>query len=404
MRSLPTAGVAGAVLAALVLVAWPARPMLAVETTVVVQQGDTLTSIAAANGTSVEQLVTVNALPDPNRIVVGQLLRVVTAQPAPQPGSSGVAPVGVAVAPMERLHVVTAGEHLTAIASRYATSVPALVELNAISNPRLIMPGQTLRVPSVAAAVPPGTVLTGYAVNPGDTLIGIAAAHGTTVDTIAQANAIANPSHILAGTTLQVPVAAPVSVPPAAAAPQPAAPQPAPTGAPAADPAVPAAPAVLAAPAPAPASAGGVAPLPMPDWIARLAGERDGVRQLIAAEADRFAVPRGFALAVAWHESGWQQSVVSSAGAVGVMQLLPATGDWVSQSMLGEPVNIHDTASNVRAGVRLLRHYLDRYGGDRQLALAAYFQGQSGLDQYGIYEVSRPYIDSILVHERIFSG
>jgi hypothetical protein len=53
--------------------------------------------------------------------------------------------------------------------------------------------------------------------------------------------------------------------------------------------------------------------------------------------------------------------------------------------------------------VRLLRHYVDRYDGDRALVLAAYYQGQSAVDRNGIYAVTRPYIDSILVLERLFA-
>ncbi|HEX2194680.1 MAG TPA: lytic transglycosylase domain-containing protein, partial [Candidatus Limnocylindria bacterium] len=124
------------------------------------------------------------------------------------------------------------------------------------------------------------------------------------------------------------------------------------------------------------------------------AARRD-VGRLIVAQARRQRVPAAFALAVAWQESGWQTRVVSSAGAIGVMQMLPATGEWVGSTMLGRRVNLWDAADNVTAGVRLLRHYLDRYGGSRPLALAAYYQGQAAADRYGIFAISRPYIDSI---------
>jgi soluble lytic murein transglycosylase-like protein len=84
------------------------------------------------------------------------------------------------------------------------------------------------------------------------------------------------------------------------------------------------------------------------------------------------------------------------------MQLLPATADWVGATMLGERVNLWSTSSNVRAGVALLRHYLHHYAGSRRLALAAYYQGQAGTDRYGVYPVSEPYIDSILILEAMF--
>ena len=122
---------------------------------------------------------------------------------------------------------------------------------------------------------------------------------------------------------------------------------------------------------------------------------------LIADEARRAGVPVPLALAVAWQESGWRQRVVSSAGAVGVMQLLPSTAEWVADSMLHAPVDIHSTRSNVRGGVALLKHYLLRYRGDRRRALAAYYQGQGAVDHHGIFPVSRPYIASILLLEEL---
>jgi soluble lytic murein transglycosylase-like protein len=138
--------------------------------------------------------------------------------------------------------------------------------------------------------------------------------------------------------------------------------------------------------------------------MARLVEQRDWVRRIIVRAADRWDVPRAFALAVAWQESGWQQGVTSYAGAVGVMQLMPATADWVGQSMLGRRIDINATRSNVSAGVRLLKHYLQRYDGNRDLVLAAYYQGQTAVDRHGIYAVSRPYIASIRHLERLFGG
>jgi soluble lytic murein transglycosylase-like protein len=197
----------------------------------------------------------------------------------------------------------------------------------------------------------------------GENLTRIAKHYGVTVAAIVQANGIANPSRIFGGQRLTIPgVAA------------------------------------------APAAQAAAPPGSMPAWMAGKVAERDAVRQLIVEEANRYGVPVPFALAVAWQESGWQQGVVSSAGAVGVMQLMPSTAVWVGEAMLGEPVVIDDTRHNVRGGVRLLKHYLDRYEGDRDRVLAAYYQGQVAVDRHGIYPVSRPYITSIKTLERLFGG
>jgi soluble lytic murein transglycosylase-like protein len=85
------------------------------------------------------------------------------------------------------------------------------------------------------------------------------------------------------------------------------------------------------------------------------------------------------------------------------MQLTPATADWVATTMLGHRVHLFDARSNVHAGVRLLRHYLDRYHGDRALVLAAYYQGQTAADRHGVYRISRAYIASVLALEWLFS-
>jgi soluble lytic murein transglycosylase-like protein len=141
----------------------------------------------------------------------------------------------------------------------------------------------------------------------------------------------------------------------------------------------------------------------MPASMAALVARRDAVRQVIVEEARGFGVPEAFALAVAWQESGWQQDVVSQAGAIGVMQLLPTTAEWVGEAMLGATIDPSDLRQNVRGGVRLLAHYLDRYDGDRDRVLAAYYQGQTAVDRHGIYHVTRPYIASIALLEAMFT-
>ncbi|HET6744373.1 MAG TPA: transglycosylase SLT domain-containing protein, partial [Candidatus Limnocylindria bacterium] len=245
--------------------------------------------------------------------------------------------------------------------------IEALARRNHLSDPSRIYVGQVLRVSdgkNRSATRSPrenGPAFRNHTVRVGETLSGIAMQSRVSADAIVRANSIANPSFIRAGDTLRIPGRGPAR-----------------------------------------STRGQGAPRAMPSSMAALVAQRDGIRQLIVAEARRQHVPRPFALAVAWQESGWQAGVVSSAGAIGVMQLLPSTADWVSATMLGHSVNLWDARSNVRAGVRLLRHYLDRYSGSRLLALAAYYQGQAGTDRHGIYAVSRPYIDSILLLQEMF--
>lgn len=277
--------------------------------------------------------------------------------------------------------IVKGGDTLTGISKRQGVAISDIVALNGLADANRIYVGQRLRMvaptPAPAAGSPPGPAAPAptaaahvHTVARGESLWTIARRYGVSVSAIVGANAIANPSRIYGGQQLTIPGGAPATP--------------------------------VAAPA-APASAAPAAPA-MPASMAARVAARDAVRQLIVTEAQRFGVPPALALAVAWQESGWRQQVVSSAGAVGIMQLMPATAAWVGEAMLGTPVDIHDPTHNARAGVRLLAHYLQRYDGDRDLVLAAYYQGQYATDRHGIYAVTRPYIASIRVLEVLFGG
>ncbi|MGH3132084.1 MAG: lytic transglycosylase domain-containing protein, partial [Gaiellaceae bacterium] len=99
--------------------------------------------------------------------------------------------------------------------------------------------------------------------------------------------------------------------------------------------------------------------------------------------------------ALAWQESGYQQHLVSSAGALGVMQVTPATWDFVETVLIGR--SIPRTADgNIRVGVAFLAHLLRSFKGDERLALGAYYQGARSVRQRGLLRETRLYVANVL--------
>ena len=97
-------------------------------------------------------------------------------------------------------HVVRSGETLSDIASDHGTTVRALVESNGLSDPNLIVAGQTLEIPGGSG----GSSATTYVVENGDTLGAIARKFGTTVRALVEANGITNPNLIRTGSELAI--------------------------------------------------------------------------------------------------------------------------------------------------------------------------------------------------------
>jgi len=118
---------------------------------------------------------------------------------------------------------------------------------------------------------------------------------------------------------------------------------------------------------------------------------RDAVRAALDYWSGVYGVDPKLARALAWMESGFQQDVVSSVGAIGVMQLLPETWEFVDTVLLGVRTP-RDYQGNVRAGVRYLRWQLDYFGGDVRLALAGWYQGARAVREVGLYDDTRLFV------------
>jgi soluble lytic murein transglycosylase-like protein len=109
--------------------------------------------------------------------------------------------------------------------------------------------------------------------------------------------------------------------------------------------------------------------------------------------------------AIAGQESGFNNDLVSSADARGVMQILPGTWQWIQHSLdTGPPLASASAADNVRGGVLMLHSLLDATGGDPAMAAAGYFQGLPSVQQNGIYRDTQQYVQNVLALERQFGG
>ncbi len=114
--------------------------------------------------------------------------------------------------------------------------------------------------------------------------------------------------------------------------------------------------------------------------------------EMLKAASHASALPLKFLQTVANAESGLQTEAVSPKGAVGLMQLMPATA-----AQLGVHEGI--PAENALGGARYLRELLLRYKGDARLALAAYNAGPAAVERYrGVppYPETIAYVNKIL--------
>jgi soluble lytic murein transglycosylase-like protein len=123
----------------------------------------------------------------------------------------------------------------------------------------------------------------------------------------------------------------------------------------------------------------------------RTVGER--FEPFVLEHAARHHVRPDLVRAVIQVESGFNPRARSPKGAMGLMQLMPATA-----LALGVR-NPYDPEDNIRGGTAYLRQLLDRYDGDEQLALAAYNAGSGAVDKYGRavppYRETRDYVKRV---------
>jgi N-acetylmuramoyl-L-alanine amidase len=285
-------------------------------------------------------------------------------------------------------HVVAPGESLYAVAAADGLSVDQLAAANGLSADSQLTAGSTLAIPpqtgdavptssasvstsdTSAPAQTPATSASsggGYVVQPGDTLSAIAARYGVSVGDLAAANGLDAAGILPAGATLSVSggsssSAADVSTSPATST-------------------------------DSASSAGGAQP------TAESVSPSD-----VGSIAAQNGVSSSLAQAIADQESGFNNSMVSSTGATGVMQIEPGTWNYI-QSNLGGPTLAPGSATdNIRGGVELLHSLLNQTGGDPALAAAGYYQGLASVQAHGMYADTQQYVNNVMALRQRFGG
>jgi soluble lytic murein transglycosylase-like protein len=119
------------------------------------------------------------------------------------------------------------------------------------------------------------------------------------------------------------------------------------------------------------------------------------LKEVIAESARKYDIPEKLLSAVIKVESNFNPRAVSSEGARGLMQLMPATARQLGVK------NSFDIQQNVDAGSRYLKDMLDRYDGRIDLALAAYNAGPGAVDRYGgipPYRETKGYVKKVMAY------
>ena len=151
-----------------------------------------MATIANKYGTTVDSIVSLNNIQNPNLIYVGQILRIPTTQNALQNSENSTV-----------YYTVKSGDTLSKIADEYNVTVESIARENSISNPNIIYVGQVLKIETVRYNVhATGKVI--YLVKPGDTLSQIAQIYGTTVSELVRINDIQNPNLIYVGEKIRI--------------------------------------------------------------------------------------------------------------------------------------------------------------------------------------------------------
>jgi N-acetylmuramoyl-L-alanine amidase len=278
------------------------------------------------------------------------------------------------------IHTVQPGETLWSIATANNFTTRALAAANGLSEDSQVVLGSQIKIPSVseaAAALSSGTPLSSsgststssgappagaYTVRPGDTLSSIAGRSGVPMIAVANMNGVDPARPLLIGTVLKLPTGAQLT---------------------------------SSAPAPSNTVVPNAPPYPTAERVSSTT-----ISEIAAAHG----VPASLASAIGWQESGFNNDLVSSANARGVMQILPGTWSWINSNLAVSPLNASSAADNVHAGVLYLGQLLRDTGYNVPETIASYYQGLDSVRREGMLPATREYVNSVMALRSRFGG
>lgn len=345
-----------------------------------VKNGDTLGSIAIKHNMSLSSLLSKNDISASKVIFPGEKIKVSGSSSS---SSSSKSSQKKSSSSASSSYTVKSGDTLSGIASKHGMSLSELLKANDISASKPIFPGSKIKVSggssssssSSKSTAKPKAKTSTYTVKSGDTLSGIATSHDMKLASLLNLNPDYSASSPLKiGAKLKV-------------------------------------------------SGSSVAPSGQvkkqkigntfagrtyADHVVKDANSnkdyldstsvpsRGEMQALIRSTAKSMGVDPALALAHAYQESGFNMRAVSPANAVGAMQVLPSTGDWIA-SVIGQDLNVLNPRDNVVAGVAVIAYNLDNTD-NLDDAIASYYQGLAGVRNNGMYEDTKHYVASIKAH------
>ena len=205
-----------------------------------------------------------------------------------------------------------------------------------------------------------------HTVEPGESLWSIAVQDGLSVYELAAANGLSPDAELVAGATLLIPPASgPVS------------------------------------PGPATGSGSGACVWDCASTVHPHPTDETVTAGRVGSIAAAYGMSGPLVQSIAWNESAFDNAAVSSAGARGVMQIMPDTWNFIDQQLTERPLDPTSAGDNVQAGVIYLRYLYRLSGGDGQATVASYFQGPNRSE---LLPETQAYVREIRDDEAEFAG